>query len=109
MVLRALAFSCILLYEIAGFLAGACPSLPVHASPNHPAHHQHDHQPNTPAMHALACAWACHASANYSAIDAPSQLVLVWFVVTLLIFPETRMCLTRLLLILARPPPRAFV
>ncbi|HKN88475.1 MAG TPA: hypothetical protein VJV04_16530 [Nitrospiraceae bacterium] len=106
--MRSLALSCILLYAIVGFLAGACPSLPVHPSPSQPPHHQHHPQPGKPASHTLTCVWACHASANSGAIDVPSQLVLVWFVATLLVFPEVWMCLTRLLLIFARPPPLFF-
>jgi hypothetical protein len=85
-----------------------CPSSPRQPSPSQPAHHQHHHEPNKPAAHALACAWACHASANQSAIDIPSQLVPVWLVATWLVVPEVRMRLTRLLLIFARPPPPFF-
>lgn len=108
-VMRSLALSCILLYAIVGFLAGACPWSPVQPSPNQPAHHQHHHQPNKPATHALACAWACHASANDSAIDVPLQLILVSLLSTLLFFAEVWIDFSRSLLNLARPPPRFFV
>jgi hypothetical protein len=106
--MRSLALSCVLLYVIIGFVAGACPSLPDEPSRTQSAHHRHHHPPNKPAVHALACAWACHVSANQAAIDLPSQLVPVWFVATWLIFPEVRMRLTRHLFIFARPPPSFF-
>lgn len=108
MIVRSLALSCALLYAVVGFVAGACPSSPRQPSASQPAPHQHHHQPNKPATHALACAWACHASANQSATDIPSQLVPVWLVATLLVFPEVWIGLARRLVIFARPPPFFF-
>lgn len=106
MFMRSLALSCLLLYALVGFVAGACPSSPSPSS-SQSAHHQH-HQPKKSAAHAFACAWACHVSANQSAIDVPSQLVPVWFVATLLVFAEVRIGLARRLLVFARPPPLFF-
>jgi hypothetical protein len=102
--MRSLALSCVLLYALVGFVAGACPSSPNQLSSSQSAHHQH-HQPKKPAAHALACAWACHASANDSAIDVSTQLVPIWVIVLLLAFPEGWIGVTRHLLIFARPPP----
>lgn len=111
MFLRSLALSCVLLYAIVGFVAGACPSSPAspgQASPSQPAQGHHHHQPNKPATHALACAWACHATAHQAAIDLSSQLAPVRVVATWLVYPEIGFDLTRLLLIFARPPPLVF-
>ena len=108
MFLRSLAISCILLYAVAGFAAGACSSSPGQASPSQPAQDHHHHQPDKPATHALACAWACHASAHQAAAELPSQLVLGRLVATWLALPELDTGLTQLLLIFARPPPLLF-
>jgi hypothetical protein len=103
--MRSLALSCVVLYAVVGFVAGACPSSPGQPSPSQPVQHQHHHQPNKPATHALACAWACHASANQSAVDVPSQLVPVWLVATSLFLLDAWISLAQLVLIFARPPP----
>jgi hypothetical protein len=98
---RPLALSCVLLYILVGFAAGACPS-----SPEQTAHHQHHHKP---AAHTPACAWACHATAGQTAVDVPTQFVPVWLVLTSLPSPQSRGTLPQSLFILARPPPSFFV
>jgi hypothetical protein len=103
--MRALAVSCVLLYAVVGFVAGACTTSPSQPSLSQPHQHHHQHQPNKPAAHPLACAWACHASANPSAIDFPSQFVPIWFAAVTLFFLNTWIGLTPLVLICARPPP----
>src|SRR5437763_11786060 len=101
MFMRSLALSCVLLYALVGFVAGACPSWPDQQSASQSAHHHH-HQSNKPASHALACAWACHASANQSTVDLSSQLIPVWFITTWLAFPDVWIGLIRRLLIFSR-------
>jgi hypothetical protein len=97
-----------LLYVLVGFVAGACPSSPDRTSPAQSAHHPQHHQPNTPATHALACAWACHASANQSAIDVLSHLALISLVAAGLFFSDVSAGFTQRVWIFARPPPRFF-
>jgi hypothetical protein len=99
---RSLVLSCVLLYAVVGFVAGACPS-----SPEQTAQHRHHHH-TKPATHALACAWACHASANQTAVDALPQLVPVWLVATWLILPAVRLSVSPLAFSFARPPPLSF-
>lgn len=95
--MRSLALSCVLLYLLAGLMAGACPSLD-----GQNAQHQHHHKPIT---HALACAWACHASAYQTAIDSSAQILLVRLVLTCMLITAVWVSPVRLILITARPPP----
>lgn len=95
--MRSLALSCVLLYVIVGFVAGACPS-----SDGQTAQHQHHHKPVT---HALACAWACHALAHQSAVDNSAQILLVRLILTLMLVAAIWVSPVRLILITARPPP----
>jgi hypothetical protein len=95
--MRSLALSCVLLYLLAGLMAGACPS-----SDGQAAQHQHHHKPIT---HAMACAWACHASAHQTAIDSSAQILLVRLVLTCMLIAAVWVSPLRLVLITARPPP----
>ena len=94
---RSLAISCVLLYVLVGFVAGACPS-----SAGETAQHQHHHKPVT---HALACAWACHASAHQSIVDVSAQILLVWLILTPVCVAAVWGSPLRLIFITARPPP----
>ena len=94
--MRSFAISCILLYGIVGFVAGACPS-----SDEQTAHHHH----HKPVTHALACAWACHASVHQSAVDLSAHIFLVWLTLAFVLAPVVRVGSIRLILITARPPP----
>jgi hypothetical protein len=94
--MRSLALSCVLLYVIVGFVAGACPT-----SEGQTAHHHH----HKPIAHAFACAWACHASAHQSAVDVTTQIVLLWLIVTSVRVAAVWGSPIRLILITARPPP----
>jgi hypothetical protein len=95
--MRSLALSCVLLYLLAGLVAGACPS-----SDEQTTQHQHHHKPVT---HAPACAWACHASANQTAIDSSAQILFVRLVLTCMLIAAVWVSPLRLVLITARPPP----
>ncbi len=99
--MRAFALSCVLLYVLVGFVAGACPSSAGQAA------HQHHHQ--KPATHALACTWACHASAHQSTVDVSAQILLVWLILTSLSVAILWGSPVRLILITARPPPLFFL
>lgn len=94
--MRAFAISCVLLYVLVGFVAGACPT-----SEGQTAHHHHQ----KPVTHALACAWACHASVHQSAVDVSTHILLVWLALTFLLVPVDRVPSIRLIFITARPPP----
>src|SRR5688572_17380384 len=96
--MRSLALSCVLVYVLVGFVAGACPSSAGQTAQDH----QHHHKPIT---HALACAWACHASAHQSAIDVSTHILLVWLALASLLVPVIRVHFIRLIFIVARPPP----
>jgi hypothetical protein len=95
--MRSLALSCVLLYVIVGFVAGVCPS-----SDGTTAQHQHHQKQVT---HALACAWACHASAHQSAVDVTTQIVLIWLILAFVCVAAVWGSPIRLILITARPPP----
>jgi hypothetical protein len=95
--MRSLAISCVLLYVLVGFVAGACPS-----SDGQRGQHQHHHKPVT---HALACAWACHASIHQSTVDSSAQNLLVRLALTLVLVAAVWVHPVRLILITARPPP----
>jgi hypothetical protein len=96
--MRSLALSCVLLYVIVGFVAGVCPS-----SAGQTAQQHHHHQ--KPATHALACAWACHASAQQSAVDSSAQILLLRLALTFVLVAGVWGSPVRLILITARPPP----
>jgi hypothetical protein len=95
--MRSLALSCVLLYLLAGLVAGACPS-----SDGQTNQHQHHHKPVT---HAPACAWACHASAHQIAIDSSAQILLIRLAMTCMLIAAVWTSPLRLVLITARPPP----
>jgi hypothetical protein len=95
--MRSLALSCVLLYLLAGLVAGACPS-----SDGQTAQHQHHHKPVT---HALACAFACHASAHQIVVDSSAQILLVGLALAFILVTAVWVSPVRLILITARPPP----
>jgi hypothetical protein len=95
--MRSLALFCMLLYLLAGLMAGACPS-----SDGQNAQHQHNHKPVT---HALACAWACHASAHQIVIDSSAQILLIRLALTCMLITAVWVNRVRLIVITARPPP----
>jgi hypothetical protein len=95
--MRSLALFCVLLYLLAGLMAGACSS-----SDGQTAQHQHHHKPVT---HALACAWACHASAHQTAIDSSAQILLIRLALACMLIAAVWVSPLRLVLITARPPP----
>lgn len=97
---RSLAICCMLLYFVVGFIAGVCPAIPGQSTQHH-----HHHKPVT---HAMACAWACHASANLGAVDTSSPLALVWLAIILLPLMAYLIGLTWLIFFSARPPPSLF-
>ncbi len=96
--MRSLALSCVLVYVLVGFVAGACPSSAGQTAQDH----QHHHKPIT---HALACAWACHASAHQSALEISAHIFLVWLALTTVFVTLVRVSSIRLIFITARPPP----
>ena len=95
--IRSCAATCVLLYAIVGFFAGACPSLPGEMPT-----HQHHHKPITQAF---ACAWACHVSVGQHAVDAPTPVVPFWLILVLLGCTTLIIVPPRLITISARAPP----
>ncbi len=94
---RSLALACVLLYVLVGFVAGACPSSDRQTAQHH--HHQKS------ATHALACAWACHASVHQDSVDVSAQILLIWLILTAVLVAAIRVSPIRHIYITARPPP----